>query len=169
MNRAVLIVNSSYAPLSVCSAKRAICLCYMEKADTLEVYSEIVHSPSVSFPLPSVIRMRGYINYQLAGVVLNRKNILVRDKYSCQYCGKKGNMFTLDHIIPKDRGGGNTWENLVTACFDCNSKKRNRTPDEAQMPLIQNPSRPNPFQLFEHYIDSSRQGWKPYLFMEALN
>lgn len=169
MNRAVLIVNSSYAPLSVCSAKRAICLCYMGKADAIEEYPEIVHSPSVSFPLPSVIRMRQYIHYQLSNVVLNRKNILVRDKYSCQYCGKKGRIFTLDHIIPRDRGGENSWENLVTACFTCNSRKRNRTPEEADMPLIQNPGRPNPFQIFEHYVDSSRHGWRPYLFMEAYN
>ena len=169
MNRAVLIVNSSYAPLTVCSAKRAICLCYMGKADTLEEYPETVHSPSVNIPLPSVIRLRKYIKYQLSEVVLNRKNILARDKFSCQYCGKKGNLFTLDHIIPKERGGQNTWENLVTACFDCNSRKRNRTPEEASMPLIRIPIRPNPFQIFEHYIDSTRQGWRPYLFMEALN
>ena len=100
-------------------------------------------------------------------VVLSRKNILLRDKHQCQYCANKSNPLTIDHIIPKERGGSESWANLVTAGQKCNRKKGNRTPEEANMPLLKHPQKPNRIHYFQHFIQESQSSWKPYLFLEA--
>lgn len=88
-----------------------------------------------------------------------------RDEYSCQYCGRKGNL-TIDHVIPKSRGGPESWENLVAACHPCNSKKGNRTPDEAKMPLLRKPRRPSHIVFFKQFMGSSELEWKQFLFAD---
>ena len=100
---------------------------------------------------------------------LSRKNILIRDNNICQYCGEGGNALTIDHIYPKFRGGKDTWENLVCACKNCNQKKGNRTPQEANMPLIKTPKRPNRIHYFQRYVKDRQADWRPYLFMEPLS
>ncbi|MGB9702325.1 MAG: HNH endonuclease [Candidatus Kapaibacteriota bacterium] len=95
---------------------------------------------------------------------LTRKNIMKRDGMQCQYCGKKHIQLTVDHILPKSRGGKDEWENLVTACYECNNKKGNRTPEEAGMKLLSIPKRPNPLSFIKNNLTARENSWKDYLF-----
>jgi 5-methylcytosine-specific restriction endonuclease McrA len=167
-NRAVLILNANYAPLEVCSAKRAICMHFLEKVEILASYNVIVHSPSIELALPSIVKLKGFVRYNSMEVILSRKNIIFRDRHTCQYCGKKAGPFTVDHIIPRERGGGETWENLITACPSCNPYKGNRTPEEANMKLAKNPIRPNRIHYFQQFVSKWQSDWRPFLFMESV-
>ena len=166
LSRAVLVLNANYAPMMVCTAKRAICLEILDKVDILANYEEKVNSPSVTLSLPSVIKIRDFVRYDNLSVDLNRKNILSRDEHICQYCGDKNSPLTIDHILPKGRGGQDLWENLVAACKPCNQKKGNQTPEEASMILKRKPKRPNRLHYFYKYVNDKQEEWKPYLFME---
>tara|TARA_Y100000590_G_scaffold107077_1_gene121833 strand:- start:4 stop:558 length:555 start_codon:yes stop_codon:yes gene_type:complete len=166
LNRAVLVLNANYSPMMICTAKRAICMGYLNKVDILANYSDQVHSPSITLDLPSVIKIRDYIKYDNLSVDLNRKNIIARDEHICQYCNSSKTPLTIDHIIPKGRGGMDTWENLVTACKPCNQKKGDRTPDEAGMALNKLPKRPNRLHYFQRFVKDQQKDWRPYLFME---
>ena len=167
LNRSVLVLNTNYAPMDICTAKRAICLYYNEKVDILESYKEDVHSPSITLSLPSIVRLKDYVKHNQMDVILTRRNLLVRDNYECQYCGSKKSPLTMDHVKPKKQGGKDSWENLVAACQNCNRKKRNRTPDEAKMPLKRIPRKPNKIHYFQQFISTHQGSWKPYLFLES--
>ena len=166
LDRAVLVLNANYSPMMICTAKRAICMDYLDKVEVLVNYEEKVHSPSLSWDLPSVVKIRDFIRYDNLSVDLNRKNIIARDEYTCQYCGKSKSPLTIDHVIPKGKGGQDTWENLVVACKPCNQKKGDRTPDEAGMPLTRIPKRPNRLHYFQRIVKEKQQDRRPYLFME---
>lgn len=125
-----------------------------------------IRSPKQSFPLPSVIRIANYYRVPYRLIEQSRKNILRRDNFKCQYCGTKSSLLTIDHVIPKSKGGLDTWENLVTACIKCNNKKGNRTPDEANMPLIQKPKRPNHIFFLKQFMGKLDDYWKPFLFID---
>jgi 5-methylcytosine-specific restriction endonuclease McrA len=169
LNRAVLVVNTNYAPLEICSARRAICLYYLEKVDVLIQYDDEVHSPSITLKIPSVIKLKDFVRHNSMDLVLSRKNILFRDSYTCQYCGNKSGPHTIDHIIPKERGGKDTWENLVTACARCNILKGNRNPEEVGLKLNRKPVRPNRIHYFQQFVGLNQREWRPFLFMESLN
>lgn len=166
LNRAVLVLNANYSPLMVCTAKRAICLDYLDKVDVLVNYDEKIYSPSMSYDLPSVIKIKHYIRYENMSMDLNRKNILARDNHTCQYCNANRIALTIDHIIPKKRGGSDTWENLVAACQPCNQKKGGLTLKESNMVLNRIPKRPNRLHYFQRYVKDHQMNWKPFLFME---
>ena len=168
LNRAVLVLNANYTPMTVCTAKRAICMQVLEKIDVLAKYNEQVHSPSISIHLPSVIKVRDYIRHNNMAVEISRKNILIRDDHTCQYCGTRTGPFTVDHVLPKFRGGIDVWDNLVTACKPCNQKKGDCTPDDAKMTLIRQSKRPNRIHYFQRFVKDSQCDWRPYLFMEPL-
>ncbi|KAI4325549.1 hypothetical protein MLD38_030934 [Melastoma candidum] len=144
-----LVLDLAYRPVNVVCWRRAICLEFMEKADVLEYYDQTVNSPSGSFYIPAVLRVP-----QLLQVVkrrrvknsLSRKNILYRDNYTCQYCSSGENL-TIDHILPISRGGEWTWENLVTACSRCNSRKGQKTIEEAHMKLLKVPKAPKDYDI----------------------
>ena len=110
-----------------------------------------------------------YVKNNNMAVEISRKNVLVRDNYECQYCGKKSKSLTVDHIIPKFRNGQDTWENLVAACKNCNQTKGEKTPEEANMPLVRKPKRPNRIHYFQRLVKKKQADWRPYLFMEPLN
>ena len=139
---------------------------YLEKVDILVNYNEQIHSPSVSQYLPSVIKTKDYIRYDNLSVDLNRKNIIDRDENICQYCGVSKSSLTIDHIIPKGRGGIDCWENLVAACMQCNQKKGDKTLEEIGMVLNKKPKRPNRLHYFQRFVKEKQKDWKPYLFME---
>jgi 5-methylcytosine-specific restriction endonuclease McrA len=140
----VLVLNQSYEPVTICSAKKAIILIYMTKAEMIaQRDGKVVHSVRNSYPYPSVIRLSRFIHVPFKKIDLSRMNILRRDNYRCQYCGAKTQDLTIDHVIPKSRGGGDSWDNLVCCCQRCNNKKGNRTPEEARMSLISKPIRPH--------------------------
>ena len=163
LNNLTLILNASYLPLGVCNSKRAICLYFLDKVDILMSYDHHIHSPSMQMKVPSVIKLKKYVSFNSLDVVLNRKNLLLRDHSSCQYCGSKSNL-TIDHIIPKQKGGEDSWENLIIACSPCNSRKGNRSLIETKMKLMKVPKKPNRFMYFNQYINQKNEGWKEYLF-----
>lgn len=167
VNSAVLVLNQNYEPLSVCSARRAIIMQLLGKVDVVETYDGLkVHSATRSIPLPSVVRLSWYVNVPYKRILLTRKNIIKRDRHTCQYCGDKKGMMTVDHVIPKRFRGGDTWENLVCACARCNNKKGDRPPEQAGIRLSRRPRRPNHITFIQSFIGISDDRWKPYLFLD---
>ncbi|MBN1464804.1 HNH endonuclease [candidate division KSB1 bacterium] len=165
MRAKVLLLNQNYEPMSVVSAQKAIILLYLQKVEIIEKRDQLVRSQFLALPLPSVIRLTCYVRFPRKRVELNRGNLLRRDNHKCQYCGTRKGPLTLDHIQPKTRGGVDSWENLVCACVKCNNKKGSRTPEEAGMPLLKKPTRPNYLFFMQYFIGISEQSWKPYLYM----
>jgi 5-methylcytosine-specific restriction endonuclease McrA len=169
LSSAVLVLNANYSPMTVCTAKRAITLHFLDKIDVLSNYDDKINSPSISLELPSVIKIKTYIKNNNMSVEISRKNILARDGYKCQYCGKQSNALTVDHVVPKFKNGLDTWDNLVAACKNCNQLKGDKTPEEARMPLLNKPKRPNRIHYFQRLVKKKQADWRPYLFMEPLN
>lgn len=161
----VLVLNQNYEPLSVTSAKKAIILIYLEKAEIVEKHDRMIRSVNLAIALPSIVRLLRYISVPRKKIILSRKNIIKRDAHRCQYCGKREGPVTVDHVIPKRRGGPDDWENLVCACVKCNAKKGDRIPSEAGMKLIRPPKRPNHIFIIQHFIGIADDRWKPYLFL----
>jgi 5-methylcytosine-specific restriction endonuclease McrA len=165
MDSNVLVLNQDYQPLSICSVQRSVKLLFLEKAELLHDHPERkIRTVNDEFIYPSVIRLRYYINIPYTRIVLSRRNVMKRDRHICQYCGIKSDL-TLDHVFPKSRGGGDSWENLVTACNKCNVRKGNRTPEEAGMPLRRKPFRPIHITFFRDILGGVQENWKPYLYM----
>ena len=151
----------------MCSPQKALIMLFLTKAEVVANRDgKVVRTVDDSFPLPSVIRLSKYIRIPFKRIVLTRKNILRRDNNQCQYCGSRKNPLTIDHVIPKSRGGGDSWENLVAACVNCNNKKGNQTPEEAGISLIRKPKKPNHILLFRQYMGKVDTNWKPFLFMD---
>lgn len=165
LNRGVLLLNQNYEPMSVTSARKAIILIYLGKAEIIERHDFFIRSVSLAMPMPSIVRLIRFINVPRKRIVLTRRNIIKRDGHRCQYCNSSRLPVTVDHIIPKVRGGQDSWENLVCACLRCNTKKGNRTPEEAGMRLLRHPRKPNNLFFIQHFIGISDDRWKPYLFM----
>ena len=169
-NTAVLVLNQNYEPLNVCNARRAFVLVDRGKAEILEHADGVIRSTLTTFPRPSVIRLIYMIRRPRPQMRLTRREVFVRDHYTCQYCGKQSRDLTIDHIFPRHRGGRHTWENLVAACRHCNHKKAGHTPDEAHMALLTEPKRPpsSSYYIFYHYLESQSDwrkfipGWEQY-------
>lgn len=139
----VLILNASFEPLHVCSVKRAVSLLMHEVAERVEESGKVLRSPSSVFPVPSVIRLRRFVRAPFRQrVAFNRKNVFRRDEHTCQYCATRTFDLTLDHVLPRSRGGPTSWENVVACCKACNARKRDRTPEEARMFLRRRPYAP---------------------------
>ena len=120
-----LVLNASFEPLSIVSAERATCLVLAEKADVLEDAGRIIHSERLSLPCPSVIRLRSYVRVPYrARVPMTRAALMHRDRFRCVYCGSKAD--TVDHVVPRSRGGEHSWENCVAACAPCNHRKADK-------------------------------------------
>jgi 5-methylcytosine-specific restriction endonuclease McrA len=167
-NSQVLVLNASYEPIHVCGVKRAIILIVKGLARSEQNTSEKMHSPSTAFPVPAVIRLVHYVKIPYRKKVYSKKHIYLRDNYTCQYCGLPGQPqeLTLDHILPQSRGGKSVWENLVTCCRKCNSKKKDQTPREAEMQILNKPKPINSY-FYLHLVRSKGQHnhyWKKYLF-----
>lgn len=151
-----LLLNASYEPIRVVDLERAMYYLLTGKAEIVEAYDKVVRSVSQVFQHPKVIKLKKYVKIKqhLKGVKYSRKNILARDKMICQYCGTKcsSKTATLDHVMPKSRGGKNSWENIVTSCGDCNNKKDDRTPQEAGMVLRNRPRRPKGNAIMKYFM-----------------
>ena len=164
----VLVLNASYEPINVCAARRAIVLVLKGVATAEEQSHVTVRSAVNSFRLPSVIRLLGYRRIPHQTRALSRQNILMRDRFTCQYCLRAlpSAELTLDHVVPRSRSGESAWENLVACCHDCNNRKGSRTPEEAGMRLSR---QPRPFSLHTsrhlmRLLAKSDEQWKKYLF-----
>ena len=164
----VLVLNASYEPINVCAARRALVLVLKGVAAAEERTPYQVSSARVCMPLPSVIRLLEYRRIPHQTRSLSRKNILMRDHYTCQYCGRTlmAGELTMDHVIPRSRSGKSSWENLVTSCIRCNNRKGNRTPEEVGMKLARTP-RPFTLHTSRHLmrlLGKSDTQWRKYLF-----
>jgi len=167
MKKNVLLLNADYSPLSVCSLERAFVLVFLKKAElTTKTNGEMIRTVSKSYPMPAVIRLFRYIHLPYKSVVLTRQNVFKRDQHACQYCGTFKNL-TLDHVLPRSRGGKSSWSNLVTACQQCNAYKGDRTPQEADMALKCKPSKPTYMMFLCDFSGNIREEWKPYLRYEV--
>jgi len=166
INLPVLVLNQSYEPLNICRVRRAVVLLYQNRAEMLENGVGFIHSANLEFQVPSVIRLAFMVKRpRQSERKLTRFEVFKRDQYTCQYCGKETRQLTLDHVIPRYRGGEHTWENVVSACVPCNRRKAGKTPKEAGMRLIRQPSRPRGDGLFyfpSHYSQTQSE-WQKYL------
>lgn len=159
----VLVLNQDYQALSICNIERAFLLIFLKKAElVVEDETRELRTVNKSFKFPCVIRLYRYVNMPYQKVTLTRLNIFRRDGNQCMYCGAKTNL-TIDHVIPKSQGGKDTWENLVTACQDCNSRKGDRTPEESGMQLLRKPFRPSYIMFLSKYNSYTPEAWLPYL------
>jgi 5-methylcytosine-specific restriction endonuclease McrA len=148
VNAAVLVLNQNYEPLNICNARRAFVLVDRGKAEVLELSRNGFRTPSAVLPRPSVIKLAYMVKRPRPQVRLSRREIFMRDDYTCQYCGSKARELTLDHVVPKHRGGKHSWDNLVSACRSCNHRKGGKGLDEVRMRLKHLPRRPQPVQYF---------------------
>ena len=168
LQRPVLVLNASYEPINICAARRALVLVLKGVAAAEEESMIAVHSARAHLRLPSVIRLLEYRRIPRQTRALSRKNILMRDRYTCQYCHRvlPSADLTLDHVVPRSRSGESAWENLVACCHGCNNRKGGRTPEEAGMKLAR---QPKPFSLHtsRHLMRMLGKGeaqWRKYLF-----
>jgi 5-methylcytosine-specific restriction endonuclease McrA len=161
-----LVLNASFEPLHVVSWERAICLIFASKAEVVAEYHSLVRSVSKSIKLPKVIRLFSYVDKikQFGLAKCTRRNVFARDQYLCQYCGIKVNLrcATLDHVIPRSKGGTSDFLNLVTCCETCNRLKGARDPKQAGMKLLKKPFVPRILDLNPEYGDFSDDSVVPF-------
>src|SRR5437016_3558102 len=168
LHQPVLVLNASYEPINVCAARRAIVLVLKGVAMAEEENGHFLHAARVAVRVPSVIRLLEYRRIPHQTRALSRKNILLRDRNTCQYCGVvlSSGELTLDHVVPRSRGGSSTWENLVACCHHCNRRKGNHLLHETEMKLLKEP-RPFTLHTSRHImrmIGRSDNKWRKYLF-----
>ncbi len=157
-----LILNASYEPLGVVGLRRAVVLVLREKADVVEHNGALFRSELLEMEAPSVIRLRYYVNIpRRVHVAPNRKAVFLRDAHTCQYCGRAAE--NVDHVIPRSRGGGHTWDNVVAACRRCNGRKENRSPQEAGLQLARRPGPPPENFWLRMLVGRAEPEWIPYL------
>jgi 5-methylcytosine-specific restriction endonuclease McrA len=160
MNGVVLVLNQNYEPLNVCNLPRAFRLVFGEKAEVIEYDHQVIRTPRTEFRAPSVIRLQYQIRRPRPRVKLSRREIFARDRQTHD--------LTLDHIVPRHRGGSHSWENLVTACKQCNHRKGGKTLEEARYRLHRPPYEPRSdvYSLFTPYLaDDRNEAWRTYLFL----
>src|SRR5581483_2216046 len=155
----VLVLNQNFEPLNVCSWRRAFVLVALDKAEVLELARHPIHTAAASYPRPAVIRLMYMVRRPRSVVKLTRREVFIRDNFTCQYCGQRSRELTVDHIMPTHRGGRHSWDNLVSACKSCNHRKGGKTPEEARMLLLRPAKAPNVpyhyaiYQRANGYID----------------
>jgi 5-methylcytosine-specific restriction endonuclease McrA len=159
----VLVLNATFEPLNTVSMPRAVSLLLAEKAEIVEAAEAYLRSQHIMLPMPLVIRLVTYVRIpRMLPLGVTRRGVLKRDNFSCQYCGRtqSSSDLTLDHVLPRSRGGKNTWENVVAACKPCNHRKGNRTPAEAHVRLLRQPFRPRYLALV---VFDMPLAWQKYL------
>jgi 5-methylcytosine-specific restriction endonuclease McrA len=162
-----LVLNAAYEPIHLVSWEKAMCLVVTAKAEVLAEYNEVVRSVSQIFKLPSVVRLKRYVRTfrRTMNSRCTRRNILLRDQYTCQYCGNRMShqAITIDHVKPRCRGGTTMWENVVAACHPCNRRKADMMPEEAGMRLLKSPRRPSWIDLLEEAHRELVNSWLPFI------
>ena len=164
MNDPVLVLNANYEPLNVCSTRRALTLLVAGKAEMLANGRGYVHTVRLTLPRPSVIRLGHMVRRPRPRVRLTKREVFRRDNFTCQYCGSRSPRLTIDHLIPRHRGGEHSWDNLVAACPACNLHKGGRTVQEARMALRRPAHEPvaSAMYLFSPLLERN-QDWETYL------
>jgi len=164
----VLVLNATYEPLSIISVRRAVVLLLKEKAELIEAASERLHAERTSLPVPLVIRLVYFVRIpRHVTMAPSRNGVLLRDNHTCQYCGATPGRagLTLDHIVPRSRGGETVWDNVVACCRPCNTRKGDRTPEEAGMALRRRPGRPHYVAFLLLAGAGPRDVWDKYVFV----
>jgi 5-methylcytosine-specific restriction endonuclease McrA len=166
MAEQVLVLNQDFEPLNVCHTHRALVLVTGGKAEIVANGRGYITTPSARFPIPSVIRLAHHIHRPRPRIRLSRRAIFRRDGYRCQYCGRETAHLTLDHVVPRSRGGAHAWTNLVSACAMCNRRKGGKTLVEAHMNLLNKPTEPHVTYaaLFGIYLRENQE-WEPYILV----
>lgn len=159
--RRVLVLNATYQPLSLVNVKRAVILVLKNKAEIIEEREGCIRSERLTLPFPSVIRLVYFVSVPYRGVSLSRRAVFARDRHICQYCG--GRAESIDHVVPRSRGGGHIWENVVAACRRCNTRKMNRLPTEAGLKLSRKPFEPQDHIWIFSLASDIHPSWEPYL------
>jgi 5-methylcytosine-specific restriction endonuclease McrA len=166
--REVLVLNTTFEPINVCSTRRAVVLLLKGRAEVLEIGVGYLHAERLTLQQPLVIRLYSFVKVPRGDRRrLSRRAVLARDGFRCQYCGSTRHL-TLDHVIPRSRGGTTSWDNVVTSCAPCNVRKGASLPLEVGMEPRSTPRPPS----LAHYLVSSPHGvpvsWQPYLFEDAV-
>ncbi len=161
----VLVLNASYEPINVCTVRRAAVLVLKSRAEVLEKGKGALHSERLDLDRPCVIRLVRYVRIprDVHRRKITRKAVLARDAYTCQYCGHEAAGLTVDHVIPRSRGGESVWENIVASCAPCNRRKGNRMPREARMHPANRPKPPGPTVFIRIAAPRVPLAWEPYL------
>jgi 5-methylcytosine-specific restriction endonuclease McrA len=160
----VLVLNATYEPINVCTVRRAVVLLLKEKAEVVERSTWELHSERATMSRPVVIRLVSYVRipHDTHRRKITRRAVFARDGWACQYCGARSNL-TVDHVIPRSKGGPSSWENIVAACAPCNRRKGDMTPGQANMHPAREPRAPHP-QVFIHVASPTIPAtWKPWL------
>jgi len=164
LNNKVLLLNNSYEPISIITAKKAVIMYFLDKVDVVKKSKIVINSIYLKFNIPEVIKLKNYIYIKHSKIPLTRKNILKRDNNTCQYCGKNKSEITIDHILPKDKGGNDSWNNLVVACKRCNMIKGNYLLKDIDMQLIRKPFEPTKI-IYLQNVGKNNKSWHPYLYL----
>jgi 5-methylcytosine-specific restriction endonuclease McrA len=161
----VLVLNASYEPLNVCTVRRALVLILKEKAEVLERGDDVLRSETMRIDRPEVIRLISFVRVprDIHRRRITRKAVLARDGWTCQYCGSDKHSLTVDHVIPRSRGGASVWENIVASCAPCNRRKGNRLPQEIRMHPKRRPRPPGPTVFIRIAAPRTPEAWEPYL------
>lgn len=166
MEARTLVLTPWYLPYRVVSWQHAITLMCLRKVELVVPYDELVNSPTVSLPLPAVIRMHKKVHADRYRIRFSRINVFMRDGFRCMYCGEARNSdgLTFDHVVPRSQGGRTEWENILSACEQCNTKKGNRTPQEAKMTPLRAPFKPKSLPMRPPRIDLGRipEEWRDF-------
>lgn len=169
MSSRTLVLTPWYFPYKIVGWQDAITLVYLSKVDVVVQYDEVIRSPSTAIRLPAVVRMKRVVKSTKRRVKLSRVNVYLRDGYRCAYCATKLTLseLTYDHVVPRAQGGRTVWENILTACVSCNTKKGNRTPAQAGMRPLTKPYRPVALPIPPPFIDvaSAPPEWRDYATM----
>ena len=161
-----LILNATYEPLSIVSTRRAVVLVLGERAETVHTTGRVIHSEFLEIDEPSVVRLSRYVHvprHRRRG--FSRRAVLHRDEHRCQYCGSRAE--SVDHVVPRSRGGAHDWENVVTACRRCNTRKSDRPLAESGLWLRREPRVPRLSTWFVMMAGSVPRSWEPYLDLVA--
>lgn len=160
----VLILNINFEPLHICNMKRALALLMTGKAELILNGRGKIRSATAEFDLPSIIKLQHMIQRPRPRVALSKREVLRRDNYTCQYCGRPSHQLTIDHVVPRHAGGAHSWTNLVAACSTCNRRKGGRTPEQANMQLLRAPYEPSSSAAyrFGRHLES-RAEWEPFI------
>lgn len=164
-----LLLNTSFEPISVLSWKKAVTLVFLGKVEVLKEYEREIKGVSINVRQPAVIRLLKLVRTNRMNIKFSRRNIFLRDNYTCQYCGRQfeAKKLTCDHIIPRSRGGTAEWTNIVTSCIQCNLSKSDKLPEEVDMRPRKRPSRPNGFYMLMLLVgvNNMPEYWKDYVFL----
>jgi 5-methylcytosine-specific restriction endonuclease McrA len=164
LSQPVLLLNVNYEPLHVCNTRRAISLIISGKAEIIMNGRGTIRSATAEFDMPSVIKLGYMVRRPRVGISLNKREILRRDEYTCQYCGYQARVLTIDHVVPRRLGGRHIWTNVVAACPPCNRRKGGKTPERANMMLRRQPAEPRPsaFYRFGTHLESHGE-WEQFI------